>query len=80
MKYFLIFCLLCLPIEAQAKQSFDAWLNDFKKTAEKRGISKSTVTLALSNLSPNEKVVELDRNQPSSKWTFAKYKEKVCKN
>ncbi len=77
MRYLLFICLLCLSSNVQAKESFDTWLNGFKATAEKKGISQSTITMALSNLSPNDRVVELDRNQPSSKWTFAKYREKI---
>lgn len=77
MKYFLILFLLLSPLEAQAKQTFDAWLSDFKTKAAKQGISESTLVTALSNISPNDRVVELDRNQPSSKWTFAEYKEKI---
>lgn len=77
MKYILLICLLLFPLKADAKQSFDSWLKGFKAKAAKQGISESTIVTALSNLSPNDRVIELDGNQPSSKWTFAKYREKI---
>ncbi len=77
MKFFLILFLFLLPFQAQAKQSFDAWLKTFKARAAQQGISQSTLTLALANISPNMRVIELDGNQPSAKWTFAKYRNKI---
>ena len=68
---------LFMASPALAKPSFDAWLKNFKQKAAKEGISESTLTIALANLTPNEKVIDLDRNQPGSKWTFVKYKEKI---
>lgn len=78
MKYLLLLLLMvAIPNTASAKQSFDAWLDGFKARAAKEGVSQSTLTIALANLSPSDRVIELDRNQPSSKWTFAKYREKI---
>ncbi len=74
---FVLLMALVMAMPASAKPSFDTWLKNFKEKAAKQGISQSTLTIALANLSPNEKVIDLDRNQPSSKWTFAKYKEKI---
>jgi membrane-bound lytic murein transglycosylase B len=77
MKYFFVLIILLMPTQSLAKQSFNMWLKDFKVKAAKNGISERTISAALSNLSPNPKVIELDRNQPNVKWTFAKYRERI---
>jgi membrane-bound lytic murein transglycosylase B len=53
--------------------SFSQWLEGVRAEAAKRGISRGTIDLALSNLAPNPKVVELDRRQPEFSQTFSRY-------
>ena len=77
MRVLIFLLMICAATPAAAKQSFDAWLKSFKQKAAQQGISESTLAIAFANVTPNEKVIDLDRNQPSSKWTFAKYKEKI---
>jgi membrane-bound lytic murein transglycosylase B len=48
-----------------------------RKHAISEGISQKTVDQALSNIAPVQKVIDLDRNQPSAKWTFNKYRQKI---
>lgn len=62
---------------AQAKPSFEQWLAGFKRNAAAEGVSTRTLQNALSDLTPNQRVIELDRNQPDKKWTFAAYQEMV---
>ncbi|MCB9973596.1 MAG: lytic murein transglycosylase [Rhodospirillales bacterium] len=77
MKYLLLFLCFFYPLSAEAKPSFEHWLKTFRVKAEKEGVSKKTLDDALSGLTPNLKVVEQDQNQPSKKWTFAEYKQKI---
>lgn len=62
---------------AFAKPTFEQWLSDFKVRAAQAGISSNTIQTGLSGLTPNDRVVELDRNQPTKKWTFAEYQTKI---
>ncbi len=45
-------------------ESFDIWLNSFKKYALKNGISEKTFDLSMSKVKFNPKVIEYDRFQP----------------
>ncbi len=45
-------------------ESFDVWLNSFKKHALNNGISEKTFDLSMSKVSFNPKVIEYDRFQP----------------
>lgn len=65
-----------LPAFAQT-QSFDVWLKNFRAEATKAGISQRTINAALTNISPKQRVIELDRKQPEGKKTFAQYKEMI---
>ncbi|MCB9995681.1 MAG: lytic murein transglycosylase [Rhodospirillales bacterium] len=64
------------PAFAEQK-TFDMWLNDFKTEAVSKGIDPAVVNSALSNLTPNPKVINLDDPQvqpeTSKKVTFADY-------
>jgi len=56
-----------------AEVDYNTWVNDFKKTAAKAGISKNTLDNTLTGLTPNKRVLELDRRQPEFSLTFWKY-------
>lgn len=66
-----------LATNVAVAKSFDQWLSEFKNKAAREGVSPSTISKALNGLSPNERVIELDRNQPSKKWTFVKYQSQI---
>lgn len=74
---------ICLAMvaggQAWAEDSVDefpAWLADFRKEAQERGISQATLDQALNDLQPVERVVELDRRQPEFVDTFLNYLNK----
>ncbi|MGE4064308.1 MAG: lytic murein transglycosylase [Rhodospirillaceae bacterium] len=56
-----------------SSQKFEQWLEGARTEAAKRGIGTKTIELALTNLEPNPKVVELDRRQPEFSQTFTRY-------
>jgi membrane-bound lytic murein transglycosylase B len=52
---------------------FNEWLDALRVEALAQGISEETLNLALADLEPSKRVVELDRNQPEFKkdfWTY----------
>lgn len=57
---------------------FYKWVEDFEAEAKTKGITEKTLQAAFYNgLKPNPKVIELDRSQPESTMTFARYKERI---
>jgi membrane-bound lytic murein transglycosylase B len=58
------------PVPAQAQMpsdgSFDAYLESLKARARAEGAGESTIQRMTAGLTPNERVVQLDRNQPGS--------------
>ncbi len=58
-------------------QSFSQWMESFSAEARAQGISEPTISAALSGLSPNDRVIELDRRQPEGTMSFATYRERV---
>ena len=59
------------PLTAQ-EQSFDEWLAELRAEASLLGISDSTLS-ALDNITPLERVLELDNSQPEFVQTFTRY-------
>ena len=49
---------------ANTPKDFNLWLNNFKKEAINKGISKKTVNSAMKNAKFLPKVIEYDRYQP----------------
>ena len=70
--------LACLavsfPLFAQEapRQSFEEWLEDLRAEARELGISESTL-VALDDVEPLERVLELDNSQPEFVQTFTRY-------
>lgn len=60
-----------------AEQPFVNWVDDFKRDATREGISHTVLDRAFYRLSPNERVIELDRRQPEGTMTFAQYLDRV---
>jgi lytic murein transglycosylase len=56
------------PAAAQmsAAMSFDAYLETLKSRARTEGVSEGTIARMTAGLTPNERVIQLDRNQPGS--------------
>lgn len=65
--------LLSSNMVAMADIDYQTWLKDFKETAARSGISKKTLESTLDGLTPNKRVLELDRRQPEFSLTFWKY-------
>jgi len=76
----LLVCLLICPSPsvAQKKQSFEAWLADFRSEAAAKGISQATLQSALSKVQYLPKVIELQKNQPEFKFTVDEYIGRVA--
>ena len=58
-------------------QDFSGWLNGVKDEARASGISEATISIALADLSPLPRVIELDRNQPESTLRFEEYLARI---
>lgn len=63
------------PTRAE-QPNFQAWLQDLRREAAAAGISQATLDAALSDVSPIERVIELDRRQPEYTQTFWSYLDK----
>lgn len=60
-----------------ASTDFQTWLKALRKEAQGKGISARTLDLALADVAPIPKVLELDRHQPEFTLTFDAYVAKV---
>ena len=60
-----------------ARQDFNVWLKEMRADAARQGISQSTINAALYNITPSNRIIELDRKQPEGTRTFASYKKSV---
>ncbi|NBC31945.1 MAG: lytic murein transglycosylase [Alphaproteobacteria bacterium] len=58
---------------ARADTDFATWLADFRAEARAAGLSDATIDRALAGMSPNRRVLELDRHQPEFTRTFWEY-------
>ena len=62
---YIILCFFCINNSVYAvDDSFEIWLETFEKKALKKGVSKKTFDLAMSNVKFLPKVIEYDRYQP----------------
>ena len=57
---------------------FAQWLNDLRAEALEAGISEATVETALGEITPVERVIELDRNQPEVRLDFWTYLDRIA--
>lgn len=60
-----------------ASEPFEVWLEAFRAEARTDGISEATLDRALDGLTPNPRVIELDRRQIEGRIDFATYKTRV---
>ena len=58
---------------AAAKPDFETWLQQLKADARADGVSTKTLDIALKNVAPIDRVIELDRHQPEFMRTFWGY-------
>jgi len=65
-----------LPISVKG-QNFEEWLAGFRTHALAEGISPAILKEALDGLKPNQRVIQLDRNQPESRFTLNEYLNRV---
>jgi membrane-bound lytic murein transglycosylase B len=68
-KYILfIICLTCTSlnyaVDANSEETFNDWLNNYKKFALKNNISQNTINNAFKNVKFLEQVIKYDRKQP----------------
>lgn len=73
----LTFALPAAPSFAQVAP-FATWLEALRIEALDRGISAATLEAALAGVTPIERVVQLDRNQPEVRLTLARYLSRVA--
>ncbi len=64
--------LFACPAVAAAP-GFQGFLDSVRAEAERRGIGPATISAAFAGLSPDPKVIELDRHQPEFTETWAEY-------
>jgi membrane-bound lytic murein transglycosylase B len=65
------------PARAQSG-SFPAFVASVKAEARRAGVREATLEAAFAGVTPNQKVVDLDRNQPEFRLTWPEYKARVC--
>ena len=75
--YTIVIAMLLGSSQAHAAQGFSQWLNTLKQDALKQGVSSQTINIALKDIQPIPRVIELDRKQPEGTMTFAQYKDRV---
>ena len=68
----MVWLLAAVPA-AQAQAPFEQWLDAVRADARAMGVSEATLDSALSNISPIERIIELDRRQPEGRLSFAEY-------
>ncbi len=73
----LAFASLASVRPAAAATDFAAWLGELRNEALSQGIRPETLDLALRDLAPNPRVIELDRKQPEFTLTFEEYLRRV---
>ncbi len=61
---FIIILIIFNPATLHSSQDFNLWLNNFKKIAIKKGISRNTVEIVMNDAKFLPKVIEYDRYQP----------------
>ncbi|MDO3377730.1 lytic murein transglycosylase [Geoalkalibacter halelectricus] len=65
--------LLWATTSLAAAEDFSAWVEEFRAEARAAGISAELLDRALADLTPLERVIELDRRQPEFTQTFEEY-------
>ncbi len=67
-----------LPLAARAQEGgFDGFVEGVMGEARRAGIRDGTLRAAFAGVRPNQRVIELDRNQPEFTLTWPQYRDKV---
>ncbi len=69
--------LIATPFAAAAQDSFGAFIAGVKAEARRIGIRETTLTDAFAGVTPNQRVIELDRKQPEFNLTWPEYRARV---
>jgi membrane-bound lytic murein transglycosylase B len=72
----LLLATLATPLAQAQPTDFETWLVAFRQDAAAQGISAATLDSALTGVTPDEQVIELDRRQPEFLQTFLAYLER----
>lgn len=64
---------LSIPVSYANTMPFGMWVDELKAQAHAKGISRALLDHAFNGMTPNEKVIVLDRKQPEGTKTFTKY-------
>ena len=62
---------------ARAQDSFAAFVSSVSAQARRAGIRQATLNQAFAGLRPNMKVIQLDRHQPESTFTWQHYRDVI---
>lgn len=62
---------------APARASFAAFVDGVRAEARRLGIGDATLQQAFAGVQPNQRVIELDRNQPEFKMTWPEYRARM---
>ena len=65
------------PRPGRADIGFDTWLDGFRGRAAAAGIGRRTLDLALRDVRPSERVIELDRRQATGRPSFRAYRQRA---
>lgn len=65
---------------AIASQGWNSWLAEFKQDAVADGINPRFFDAVFTDITPNKRVVNLDRSQPERRLTFTKYRKTRADN
>jgi peptidoglycan lytic transglycosylase B len=69
--------VLSAPVLAAPDDSFHNFLDNIRAEARRAGIRSATLDRAFAGVVPNQKVLDRDRHQPESTWTWARYRSVV---
>ena len=65
---------LSAPGIAASGESFANFVDNVRAEARRNGIRPATLDSAFAGVVPNQKVLDRDRHQPESTWTWARYR------
>lgn len=77
MRYTLFFLFLLCSFSACA-ETFESWKRGFEQRAAQSGLSSHVLSRALAGVSPDDRVIKLDRKQPEGTMTLTEYVEKTA--
>jgi membrane-bound lytic murein transglycosylase B len=60
-----------------AEQPFVTWVEQYKQEMRQKGMQQWLLDEAFRDITPNERIIELDRKQPEGTMTWQQYKERV---